>query len=302
MKTDKKTEIIRLVIFYVLALLPLCIMTACFNSTVDDGYIYNHLEDKAAKIYALGALGMMCPSVAVVLTRLITKEGFKNSYLGINFKGNGKYYAASVLVLLADSVINMFLAWKLYSSASFGEMFTGDDMAAKIWLLIVNIEGAVIMFFPSFGEEWGWRGYMMPKLIKLIGKPAAIILGGVLWGLWHFPLTISGHNFGTDYKFYPWLGIVLMCVFCTIFNVFLTFLAERTKSVYPCAFAHGINNSVGAVVLLNIFGNAELLDKLEGVSMVTQNISVMGVKLILAIVCFVLLMKKGPESAGNTEQ
>lgn len=295
MKTDKKTEIIRLVIFYVLALLPLCILTACFNSTVDDGYIYNHLEDKPARIYVLGVLGMLCPTVAVILTRLITKEGFKNSYLGINFKGNGKYYAASALVIFAASVINMFLAWKLYSTASFGEMFTNEDMAGKIWLLIINIEGTIMMFFPAFGEEWGWRGYMMPKLIKLIGKPAAIIVGGILWGLWHFPLTISGHNFGTEYKFYPWIGIGMMCVFCTIFNAFLTFLAERTKSVYPCAIAHGMNNNVGPLMLLSVFGNVELLDKLENVSTLVQNISIMGVELVVAIVCFVLFLKKTPE-------
>lgn len=295
MKTDKKTEIIRLVIFYALAILPLCIMTACFNSTVDDGFIYNHMEDEPAKIYVLGVLGMLCPTVAVILTRLITKEGFKDSYLGINFKGNGKYYAASVFVIFAASVINMFLAWKLYSSASFVEMFTNEDMPGKIWLLIINIEGTIMMFFPAFGEEWGWRGYMMPKLIKLIGKPAAIIVGGVLWGLWHAPLTISGHNFGTDYKFYPWLGIVQMCLFCTIFNVFLTFLAERTKSVYPCAIAHGMNNNIGPLMLLSIFGNVELLDKLENVSVLVQNISIMGVELVVAIVCLVLFMKKAPE-------
>lgn len=295
MKTNKKTEIIRLVIYYALAILPLCIMTACFNSTVDDGFIYNHMEDEPAKIYVLGVLGMLCPTVAVILTRLITKEGFKDSYLGINFKGNGKYYAASVFVIFAASVINMFLAWKLYSSASFVEMFTNEDMPGKIWLLIINIEGTIMMFFPAFGEEWGWRGYMMPKLIKLIGKPAAIIVGGVLWGLWHAPLTISGHNFGTDYKFYPWLGIVQMCLFCTIFNVFLTFLAERTKSVYPCAIAHGMNNNIGPLMLLSIFGNVELLDKLENVSVLVQNISIMGVELVVAIVCLVLFMKKAPE-------
>lgn len=295
MKTDKKTEIIRLVIYYALALLPLCIMTACFNSTVDDGYIYNHMEDEPARIYVLGVLGMLCPTVAVILTRLITKEGFKNSYLGINFKGNGKYYAASVLVIFAASVINTFLIWKLYSTASFGEIFTNEDMPGKIWLLIINIEGTIMMFFPAFGEEWGWRGYMMPKLIKLIGKPAAIIVGGILWGLWHAPLTISGHNFGTDYKFYPWLGIVQMCVFCTIFNVFLTFLAERTKSVYPCAIAHGMNNNIGPLMLFTIFGNVELLDKLENVSALVQNISIMGVELVVAIICLVLFIKKTPE-------
>lgn len=294
MKTDKKAEIIRLVIYYIIALLPLCIMTAAYNSTVEDGYIFNHMEDKAASVYVLGALGMLCPSAAVLLTRLITKEGFKNNYLAINFKGNGKYYAASILIILALNFIDMILMWRLLSSASFGEMFSGKDMAEKLWWLILNIEASVIMFFPAFGEEWGWRGYMMPKLIKLMGKPAAVIVGGIFWGLWHAPLTVSGHNFGTDYKFFPWLGIIIMCILCTLMNAFLTMLAEKTKSVYPCAFAHAINNNVGGGVLISIFGNGELLATDEYTS-IKCIVLFLGVLFIVGIVSFIMLVKMPSE-------
>lgn len=290
MKTEKKAEIIRLVIFYLFAFLPLCILTIAMNSTVDDGYIYNHMEDKAALVYALGVFGMLFPSIAVVITRLITKEGFKNSYLAINFKGNVKYYAASVLVFLVKGLIETLLMWKLFSSVSFSEMFPSDNMAQKIWLLIINIEGSLIMIFSAFGEEWGWRGYMMPKLIKLMGKPVAVIVGGILWGLWHAPLTMSGHNFGTDYKYFPWLGIVLMCVFCTVMNAFLTLLSERTKSVYPCAFAHAINNNISALMFITIFGDIELPD-MDTFTM--QDVLIRMVPIItIGIVSFILFVKK----------
>lgn len=92
----------------------------------------------------------------------------------------------------------------------------------------------------------------MPKLLEVMPKPVAVIVGGVIWGLWHAPLTISGHNFRLDYKFYTWLGILLMCVFCILMNAFLTLLTERTKSVYPAAFCHAINNNINAVILLRL--------------------------------------------------
>lgn len=299
MKTDKKTEIIRLVIYFVLALLPLCIMTAVLNSTVDDGFIYNHLEDKAASIYLLGVFGMLFPTVAVIITRLITKEGFGNNYLAINFKGNGKYYAASVLIILALNFIDMFFMWRFFSDASFGEMFSGENMAEKLWLVILNTEASLIMFFPAFGEEWGWRGYMMPKLIKLMGKPAAVIVGGILWGLWHAPLTMSGHNFGTNYKFFPWLGIVIMCVFCTAFNAFLTLFAEKTKSIYPCVFAHAINNNMGGGILLSIFGNAELLSENE-YTLMNRIVILLGILFIEGTVSLVMLVKMPSEKDAKT--
>jgi membrane protease YdiL (CAAX protease family) len=76
----------------------------------------------------------------------------------------------------------------------------------------------------ALGEEGGWRGYMMPKLINIMGRGKALLLGGIIWGLWHAPLTCIGHNFGTDYPGFPFVGIIKMCIFCTLMGIILTFL------------------------------------------------------------------------------
>ena len=70
------------------------------------------------------------------------------------------------------------------------------------------IVSGTIGSFAALGEEGGWRGYMMPKLFKITGRKRALIIGGVICGLWHAPLTCIGHNFGTDYPGFPYLGIV----------------------------------------------------------------------------------------------
>ena len=49
--------------------------------------------------------------------------------------------------------------------------------------------------FFAFGEEYGWRGYLTPKLAKRMGWVGASLVVGALWGLWHAPVLLLGHNF-----------------------------------------------------------------------------------------------------------
>lgn len=291
---EKKLLIIRLVIFCVLAYLPLYVITPILNKVCGE-YLYSTTSSRSTLVtaYVFGVFGMFAPSVAHVLTRLFTKEGFKNIYLGLNFKGNARYYIASVGVKLLEATIVMFLMWAvLMKGNSFTEVFQGGDWQLKIGTFLLQLAASIILFFPGFGEEWGWRGYMMPKLLELMPKPVAIIVGGVIWGLWHAPLTVSGHNFGLEYKFYPWLGILLMSVFCVLMNAFLTLLTECTKSIYPAAFCHAVNNNLGAGVLLSIFASQTVLESVTDVSNISAFWIMLPVTGTTAVVSMVLFLKK----------
>lgn len=286
--------IIRLILFCVLAYLPLYVMTPILNKVCGE-YLYAETAGANTFVvaYALGVFGMFAPTIAHLLTRLFTKEGFKNTYLGLNFKGNARYYIASVTVKLVEATIIMFLMWGIFmKEISFGDAFPAGNWQLKTGTLLMQIAFSIIIFFPGFGEEWGWRGYMMPKLVELMPKPLAVIVGGVIWGLWHAPLTVSGHNFGLQYKFYPWLGILLMCVFCILMNAFLTMLTERTKSIYPAAFCHSINNNISAGVLLSIFAGQTALESLANVSNISTFWILLPISGVTAIASMVLLMKK----------
>lgn len=107
---------------------------------------------------------------------------------------------------------------------------------------------------------------MMPKLEQVMSKPAAVIVGGILWGLWHAPLTVNGHNFGLDYPGFPYVGILVMCVFCILMNGFLTMLTEKTGTVYPAALAHATNNNLSVGVLLTLFASENAIGKIAEIS------------------------------------
>lgn len=293
-KKEKKMGILRLVLFCVLAFLPLYVLTPVLNKVCGELIFSEHISIQIA-VYAqaFGSLAMFAPAVAHLLTRLFTKEGFKNTYLGLNINGNARYYVASVVVKLAEATVVMFLIWGVFMKGiSLRDAFPMTDWQLQIGTFLLQLAASIILFFPAFGEEWGWRGYMMPKLMELMPKPVAILVGGVIWGLWHAPLTISGHNFGTEYKLYPWLGILLMCLLCVLMNAFLTLLTERTKSIYPASFCHMINNNLSVGIMLTIFATPAALEKLADASSVTLFLMMLPTTAIIGIISMILLMRK----------
>ncbi|MEN6349562.1 MAG: CPBP family intramembrane glutamic endopeptidase [Syntrophomonas sp.] len=50
-----------------------------------------------------------------------------------------------------------------------------------------NVIGLAINIIPTLGEELGWRGYLLPKLRMLLSDRAALIVTGLIWGVWHLP-------------------------------------------------------------------------------------------------------------------
>ena len=288
--TDRKMTVVRLVIFCVLAFVPFRIIVPAMTAHYGEPIYMS--ESAAAATYALGIFGMMIPSAAHLLTRLLTKEGFQNCYLGVHFKGNAKWYFASVWVKLLESLVVALLMWKLYAgNLTITEALADESAKAVIAMILLQIAFSLIVFFPAFGEEWGWRGYMMPKLMELMNTPAAILVGGILWGLWHAPLTVAGHNFGVDYAGYPWVGIGQMCLMCIAMNAFLTLLTEKTKSIYPASFAHMVNNNLGPSVLILLAGSEALNTALEQTEASTFMTTFLPSIMITGIVSMILLIK-----------
>ena len=72
-------------------------------------------------------------------------------------------------------------------------------MSQYLTLAIAVVLGGVINIVPTFGEEWGWRGYLVPKMASRLHIVPTLLITGVIWGVWHAPLTALGHNYGMGY-------------------------------------------------------------------------------------------------------
>lgn len=113
-----------------------------------------------------------------------------------------------------------------------------------VTVLVVPLN-ALVSSLAAFGEELGWRGWLVPNLLPL-GRWPALLLSGLVWSVWHAPIILLGYNFGyTDIR-----GLALMTCFCLPLGVLLGWLRLRTASLWPAVVAHGAVNAATSATLI----------------------------------------------------
>jgi uncharacterized protein len=125
----------------------------------------------------------------------------------------------------------------------------GPQMPVAIILVLQSLValtlGPLFNTLFALGEELGWRGYLLPKLLPM-GQMRAILISGVIWGAWHAPAILQGHN----YPGQPILGVFLMVGFCVLFGTILSWIYLRARSPWAPALCHGTLNAVAGFPLL----------------------------------------------------
>jgi len=212
----------------------------------------------------LATVYMFGPALANILTRLVTKEGFKDLALKPNF-GGGRWrtyliawFLPGVLVILG--IVCFFVLMPKYYDPKLS-MLTEQISAASgapglsPWALIVIQILQAVLFSPllnalsTFGEEFGWRGYLQPKLMPL-GIRKAILLTGFIWGLWHAPVILMGYNYGLAYWGAPFLGPLAMIWFTMTFGTLLGWMTLKSGCIWPAVIGHGALNGIAALGVL----------------------------------------------------
>lgn len=228
------------------------------------------------------AIGMFGPAIAAYLVRgPLRHEGFQDSGFAFWRRGTGmgRWYLLAYLLVPCILLIGLGLAlviggqhWALAENIQKVANTlapTLNKSSQKVPMTPVQVAqlsvlvGVVLSFtlaIPinmifTFGEEFGWRGYLFPRLTPLGGAWAAVITG-VVWGLWHAPLILlNGYNFPG----HPLAGVGMMVVFTVPLSVILCWLRLRSRSVWPGALAHAaINAQAGLVALLLSAGDSLL--------------------------------------------
>lgn len=207
---------------------------------------------------------MWAPSLANIFTRIFTREGWTNAGLRPHFKRSWKYWIAAWLLPPLCVVLGafvFFLVMPQYYDSSLSTLKSmlpnqGQGFPIPLTLIIVVQMAQGVLISPiinslfTFGEEFGWRAYLLQKLLPLGPRKAVLILG-VIWGIWHAPVIAMGHNYGFDYPLYPWLGIIMMVWFTTVLGILLAWVTLKSNSVWPAVIGHAvINGTAGFAVLL----------------------------------------------------
>jgi membrane protease YdiL (CAAX protease family) len=240
---------------------------------------------------------MFFPLISVLLTQLVTGEK-PLSDIGISFRLN-KWWWLGWLVIIPLPILLSLPVSALFPGVSIGTdndslKQTLDAMQAQgmplgpwgvgiITLLSGFVAGLTINALFAFGEESAWRGFLH-RLLKGKGFWKECLIIGVIWGIWHAPLILMGHN----YPEHPVPGVFMMVAFCVLVTPLMVFIRERSGSVIMAAIAHGTINALGGLPILYLIGYKELLSGITGLA---------GF-IVLAVADIVILLLKNKEKTA----
>ena len=108
----------------------------------------------------------------------------------------------------------------------------------------------------ALGEELGWRGFLYPQLKDRFGRTKGWLLGGVIWGAWHWPLiALVGYEYGAaagnsaGYMGAPVTGMIVFSVITAGLGVLHAWVYEKSECIWLPALLHGAFNAAAALPL-----------------------------------------------------
>jgi len=236
-------------------------------------------EAKGTAYVVFGAAYMLLPAVCAIILQVIHNEKpFSNLY--ISFKFNKWFIVAGLLPIVYAFMafgINLLFPNVSFSATAEGmlSMLSAEEVAITaeqiskyppaVFLLISVVPalfaGYTINAFFAFGEELGWRGYLLREFRDKKFLSVSLITG-IVWGLWHFPLILIGHN----YPQHPIAGVGMMVAFCILLSPVMTYMVIKSKSVITAAIFHGTINAIAGVTIIYVVGGNDLTNGATGLA------------------------------------
>lgn len=146
-----------------------------------------------------------------------------------------------------------------------------------IWITVFQglIAGISINAIAGLGEETGWRAFLLKEWSHMKFWPHSLLVGAI-WGLWHAPLILRGHN----YPEHPTIGAGMMIIWCMLLAPLFTFVTLKGKSVITAAVFHGTLNACAGIAIMLIVGGNDLT---VGVSGVAGFVVLIGLNIIMLV-------------------
>jgi membrane protease YdiL (CAAX protease family) len=231
----------------------------------------------------LGIIYMFIPTIAVLIVKKLIHREKIASELMISFKINKWFFVAWLLMpILAFLTFGISLLFPdvIYSPdmsgmfSRFESLMTPEQMEQTrasvdtlpfhpIWMTLMQglIAGITINAIAGFGEELGWRGFLL-KQFKNMSFVKASILIGFIWGIWHAPMILMGHN----YPDHPVAGVFMMTIWCILLTPIFLYITIKSKSVIAAAILHGTLNATAGISIMLIEGGNDLTVGMTGVA------------------------------------
>jgi len=172
---------------------------------------------------------MWCPGVSALITRLI----FQHNVRGEGWRlGQPRWLALAYVLPIIYATVVYGLVWL----TRLGGVDLSRFKTPVVTFLVIGTLQSVLF---ATGEELGWRGFLVPMLMRSKSFRQTAILSGITWAGWHFPLIIGAdYNGGTP----AWYSVLCFAVMVVAMSFPFAWLRLRSGSVWPAAILHASHN------------------------------------------------------------
>jgi membrane protease YdiL (CAAX protease family) len=249
-------------------------------------------------LFTAGALANLIfittPALANVATRLVTREGWKRLWLWPKFRRGWPFYLAAILLPFLAAIVGAAIFYLVFPGnfdpnlGALRKYYEPYSVAPEtnpwVALLIITLTASIGWLYKnglaSIGEEFGWRAYLLPKLMRrFTGEELvpgsspnadgslyaaavrkASLLIGLIWGVWHFPLIIMSFSIDPSMTLMRALAFLGLYVVSTCaMSVLLCWVTLRSGSVWTASIGHGFLNGTTALPPMALQGTANSL-------------------------------------------
>ncbi len=153
--------------------------------------------------------------------------------------------ALFLVLYLARFIISITLSDLVYNTNESRQMFINAVNDPKTYFMAVSL---VFSFFLAcmafFGEEYGWRYYLLPIMQKKFGLRKGVILLGLVWAVWHINIDFMFYSVETG----P-LMFVSQIITCLTMGIFFAYAYMKTQNIWVPVIMHFLNNNLVVVLM-----------------------------------------------------
>jgi len=192
-------------------------------------------------------LMMFIPGAVALSFRLLSHEGFRDLLRPLGLGRSWKAYIFSffypVLFIVSCAGIAYGLNLATFQSSQIVQIIPQQGWFSFTFNILLVL-----------GEEYGWRGYLLPLASRVFNQILAVIIVGVVWAFWHVPyLYISSQQFGAPD---PLKLCMIQMVAVFVFSFPFSYLYFRAQSILPAMIFHLTWNIFNPIILGSIYRNA----------------------------------------------
>lgn len=185
-------------------------------------------------------LYMWAPGSAALLTKLIHDQ---------TLAGLG-WTPRTLPILLFAWLIPIVYALPVYGFAWLSGLagfdltaFHADDWPSAVFVMSTMLTAGVLYSLVSaLGEEIGWRGFLVPELLKKMDFNATALFSGLIWATWHLPVILLADYSGEGTP--VWYSVLCFFFMVIAISYIMAWMNVKTGSLWPAALLHASHNLI----------------------------------------------------------